>query len=87
MSLMTCTPTARGRSLRVLLCLTVLLSLAFGAWCDAKLDAQGRGRALRSRVVYPPQRIALRMDHAHPAHRALRCERCHEGASAARSAP
>ena len=31
MSLMTCTPTARGRSLRVLLCLTVLLSLAFGA--------------------------------------------------------
>ncbi|MEZ4327491.1 MAG: pitrilysin family protein [Polyangiales bacterium] len=28
---MTCTPTARGRSLRVLLCLTVLLSLAFGA--------------------------------------------------------
>ncbi|MCA9616262.1 MAG: cytochrome c3 family protein [Myxococcales bacterium] len=60
-------------------------SLAFGAWCDAKLDAQGRGRALRSRVVYPPQRIALRMDHAHPAHRALRCEQCHEGASASDS--
>ena len=26
-----------------------------------------------SPLVYPPQRIALRMDHSQPAHRALRC--------------
>jgi hypothetical protein len=34
-----------------------------------------------SPIVYPPQRIALRMDHSHPAHRALRCVRCHQGAA------
>ncbi len=33
-----------------------------------------------SPLVYPPQRIALRMDHSHPAHRELRCVRCHRGA-------
>ena len=56
------------------------VALAVGASWSA-IDAQTRGRALRSTVVYPPQRIALRMDHSHPAHVALRCERCHEGAS------
>ena len=37
----------------------------------------GDVRALRSTVVYPEQRIALRMNHGHPAHRKLRCVRCH----------
>ncbi len=32
-------------------------------------------------MIYPPQRIAIRMNHAHPAHRGLRCERCHVGAT------
>lgn len=38
-----------------------------------------------SPIVYPPQRIALRMDHAHPAHRALRCVRCHANAGTSAS--
>lgn len=59
--------------------------IALGASWSAS-TAQTRGRALRSTVVYPPQRIALRMDHSHPAHRVLRCERCHEGASASEHA-
>jgi hypothetical protein len=39
-----------------------------------------------SPLIYPPQRIALRMNHAHPAHQALRCVRCHEGAGTSTSA-
>ncbi len=46
----------------------------------APADASPRTE-LRSEIVYPPQRIAIRMDHAHPAHVGLRCERCHEGAT------
>ncbi|MGE0785886.1 MAG: cytochrome c3 family protein [Sandaracinaceae bacterium] len=33
-----------------------------------------------SPIVYPPQRIALRMDHSLEVHRNLRCVRCHVGA-------
>ncbi|MCB9591258.1 MAG: cytochrome c family protein [Sandaracinaceae bacterium] len=33
-----------------------------------------------SPLIYPPQRIALRMDHSLPAHQELRCVRCHRGA-------
>ena len=33
-----------------------------------------------SALIYPPQRIALRMNHALPAHRELRCVRCHVNA-------
>ncbi|MBX3249443.1 MAG: cytochrome c3 family protein [Myxococcales bacterium] len=57
------------------------LVLFAGALVWGAAAGQREGRALRSRVVYPPQRIALRMNHAHPAHARLRCERCHEGAS------
>lgn len=57
------------------------LALGVGVTLHAPIDAQRRGAALRSNVIYPPQRIALRMDHAHPAHRVLRCERCHVGAT------
>lgn len=46
---------------------------------------QPRGE-MRSRIVYPPQRIAIRMDHSEPAHRKLRCVRCHEGAGRSRRA-
>lgn len=35
----------------------------------------------RSPVVYPPERIRIRVNHSHPAHRELRCGRCHRGAS------
>ncbi|MAT28657.1 MAG: cytochrome c family protein [Sandaracinus sp.] len=60
-----------------------LFALGWGAGAG---EASRPGRALRSRVVYPPQRIAIRMDHAHPAHRRLRCERCHAGASESEAA-
>lgn len=44
----------------------------------ASVRARDRGR---STIVYPPQRIAIRMDHAHPAHRELACTRCHASAA------
>jgi hypothetical protein len=44
---------------------------------DPPLHDRSEGRSL---VVYPLQDIALRMDHSHPAHRALACVRCHEDA-------
>ena len=66
-----------------------LLALATAAVLGAHRGARGQSRPpaaatdvprLPSPVVYPPQRIALRMDHALPAHRELRCVRCHRGA-------
>ena len=38
------------------------------------------GHGGRSTIIYPLQRIALRMDHSHPAHRELACVRCHTAA-------
>ena len=44
--------------------------------------SQGRpGDSMVSTVVYPPQRITIRMDHSLPAHRRLRCAQCHDGAT------
>jgi hypothetical protein len=43
-------------------------------------------RGGRSVLVYPLQRIALRMDHSHPEHRALPCVRCHTQAPTSRRA-
>ncbi|HJL20288.1 MAG TPA: cytochrome c3 family protein [Sandaracinaceae bacterium LLY-WYZ-13_1] len=66
------------------------LTAVLGAWSGAR--GQGRPPAAAPRtlgtperdgpspIVYPPQRIRLRMNHAHPAHRPLRCVRCHLGA-------
>ncbi len=56
-----------------------ILCLVAGA---ATGGAQQRTRSsgLPSMIVYPEQRIALRMDHSIPAHRALPCVRCHAGA-------
>jgi hypothetical protein len=45
---------------------------------DPPLSVPGEGRSV---LVYPPQEITLRMSHAHPAHAALACTRCHERAS------
>ena len=47
----------------------------------APARSQNDAAQLPSPVIYPPQRIALRMDHSHPQHVRLRCERCHEGAT------
>lgn len=68
--------------------LAALGSLLGGAWLASPAATQ-RGRRvgrLPSEFVYPPQRIALRMDHAHPAHRALACTRCHSEAATSTSA-
>jgi len=55
-----------------------VLTLVVSAGVGLSARSQTRGEMV-STIVYPPQRITLRMDHA--AHRQLRCERCHEGAS------
>lgn len=44
---------------------------------DPPLHDRSQGRSV---VVYPMQRIAIRMDHSLPEHRALACERCHAAA-------
>lgn len=43
-------------------------------------------QSLRSTLVYPEQRIALRMDHSHPAHVRLQCTRCHQDVLESQSA-
>ncbi len=65
---------------------TILRAIAVATLAAAALlglaPSEGQSRtALRSEIVYPPQRIALRMNHSHPAHVTLRCERCHAGAT------
>jgi hypothetical protein len=45
---------------------------------DPPLSVPGEGRSV---LVYPPQDLALRMSHAHPAHAALACTQCHQRAS------
>ncbi|MBX7194582.1 MAG: hypothetical protein K1X94_21175 [Sandaracinaceae bacterium] len=60
------------------------LGLASGAEVHGQLRQEpplslpGDGRSV---LVYPAQTIALRMSHAHPAHAALACTRCHERAA------
>lgn len=71
----------------------LVLGLALAAAVGSRSGARGQSRppaaALRERppdrrgpspIVYPPQRIAIRMDHSLDAHRRLRCVRCHRGA-------
>ena len=55
-------------------------AVAFGA-LSIEARSQRNHHTLPSPVIYPPQRVALRMNHAHPEHLRLRCERCHEGAT------
>lgn len=57
-------------------------SFAYGQPLEAptlpeRTASRGAGRSL---LVYPEQRILLRVNHAHPAHRELACARCHEQA-------
>lgn len=49
---------------------------------DPPLSVASSGRSL---LVYPREEIRLRMNHAHPAHAALSCTRCHADAEASRS--
>jgi hypothetical protein len=75
---------AQGALFALGLALAVLLGLSHAA------NGQPRPRratpAGRSAIIYPAQRIAIRMDHAHPAHRALPCVQCHTGAPSSRTA-
>lgn len=45
---------------------------------DPPLHDRSQGRSV---VVYPMQRVAIRMDHSLAQHRALPCERCHTAAA------
>lgn len=56
----------------------VLVASVVGV-CAIASESQAPG-ALRSNLVYPPQQIAIAMNHAHPAHARLRCVRCHDTA-------
>ncbi|UJR80897.1 cytochrome c3 family protein [Sandaracinus amylolyticus] len=65
--------------------LAFVLGLTSGASVGQR-SASARPRDLgRSTIIYPPQRIALRMDHSLPAHRELECARCHDGAPTSES--
>lgn len=68
---------------RLSLALSLALAALLGAWQASAPSVLGQARAAepRSVAVYPPERIALRMDHSHPAHRELACTRCHAEAS------
>ena len=77
------TPAVRGAALRLLglsATVAVALALALGSHGSGAVG-QRDSASLPSPIIYPPQRIALRMNHAHPAHLRLRCERCHQGAT------
>ncbi len=61
--------------------ISALLGLLSGARGQRRDDPPLHDRSAgRSVVVYPVQSIAIRMDHSHPAHRALACTRCHASA-------
>lgn len=79
----------RGRLGERLAWAALALSLTAAATLGVQRGARGQSRPpaaatavprLPSPVIYPPERIALRMDHALPAHAELRCVRCHRGA-------
>lgn len=53
---------------------------------SARAQDGGRPRAAVSPIVFPLEHLALRMDHSHPAHRVLACERCHVAARTSRVA-
>jgi len=63
----------------------IALALVLGASAVVGLgvDARGQRRAVRgqdvSPVVFPPRATRMRAAHGHPAHRRLRCQRCHRG--------
>jgi hypothetical protein len=70
--------------------LAILAGLALACAAGVATSAIGQRSATarpsdhgRSTIVYPPQRITLRMDHSHPAHRELECVRCHASAASA----
>ncbi len=61
----------------------LFVGLAIAALLGVRGSAAGDGRARPpvSVLVYPREARVLRVNHGHPAHAVLRCERCHEGAS------
>lgn len=71
--------------LRILVALVLMAAAALGAVTHAQrarrgdlpLTARSAGRSV---VIYPRERITIRMDHSAPAHRELPCIRCHAAA-------
>lgn len=63
----------------------LLAFVSAGSWAIAYtcgvLHGQSAGPEPRSRIIYPPQRLALRMNHGLAAHAELPCVRCHERAA------
>ncbi len=69
--------TAATARILALSCTTAVLCAVVGA------RGQDSGRV--SAIVYPPRSKAIRVNHLHPAHRALPCIRCHVAAERSRS--
>lgn len=78
--------TARDRRWALGAHVAVVLSLVIAGLLGATVGRGQGSRRMRSTIVYPPQRIALRMDHSLNAHRQLQCERCHTEALGSRRA-
>jgi hypothetical protein len=62
----------------------IALGLGAGAWGQPTARGGAVRQSQRSDLIYPPERIKLRVNHAHPAHRRLKCVRCHEDAGKSR---
>ena len=72
-----------GRNLAVLASVAALAALGWFRGGASTASGDGRPAAGEvSAIIYPPAPSRITVHHAHPAHRRLRCERCHVGASA-----
>lgn len=71
---------------RAIVLAVVVAAVAFAAIASANRRGGGARGERRSPIVYPEQRIAIRMDHSHEAHRQLPCVRCHVNATESRRA-
>ncbi|MFK8002549.1 MAG: hypothetical protein AB8H86_23365 [Polyangiales bacterium] len=61
--------------------LVAFLLIAIGASLQEEPTHADVAETLRGTTVYPPQELAVKMNHELPAHASLRCERCHVGAT------
>ena len=64
----------------------ILVFVFVVGWCRGREGSTAMGQSRRanravSTIVFPPATRQIAVNHSHPAHRVLRCEACHVGAS------
>lgn len=69
----------KGRWSAAAVSIVVVSLVAVGASVDGVRATAQRSNAARSLLVYPQDEVTLNVNHAHPEHRKLRCQRCHVG--------